>query len=363
MGLFDKIKDNAKTISMKAFETIEEEGAVEGVNNTVQPTKTNANTDSKTSPEPVKEVVNDTETDKVAVAEILAEVETTIETEPQPENEEIVTEVEDADIFEVANEALEEPPTTPEVVEKVELPKAIITKPDKPEKSVKTAVKEPVKLTVKQAPQNTTPANQEEYIPYYKKDMAKTSNGKRIIDVEKVLATGTNRDIKRQKVEDPEKRAILNRERNAIIELSNQRRLEGKIALYTTSHLNFKTRVFINRIEYSGTFGKNVLPIEQVAWIRLRHGGTGVMIETTEGKKVVMVIGQKDRLAFADAVMKMQSLIPKVRKLKDDKTVRLDLMDKLSEDVDDIERIASLYKRGLITKSEFELKKKQILDL
>jgi len=76
-----------------------------------------------------------------------------------------------------------------------------------------------------------------------------------------------------------------------------------------------------------------------------------------------MVINSKDRLSFADAVMKMQSLVPKVKKINDSRTVRLDVLDKVSEDVDDIERIASLYKRGLITKAEYELKKKQILDI
>jgi hypothetical protein len=39
------------------------------------------------------------------------------------------------------------------------------------------------------------------------------------------------------------------------------------------------------------------------------------------------------------------------------------VLDQVTEDVDDIERIAKLYKRGLITKAEYELKKKQILNI
>jgi len=374
MGLFDKIKDNAKTISIKAIESTreyeDEEPNASTKPITEAPTSVASNELAATT-KPAKPTIK-AAVEEVKVTEILADVEKTLESD-QPK---IVEEPsEDADIFEVAYEPTPEPATpiptpSPKPV-KIELPKPVITMPQKPtiEKTDKLVPKETFKLKIsEESVSEVTPQKekQDEYIPYYKMDMGKLTSSSRSIEVEKSLEPtkpGINDDIKPVKIIDPERRAILSRERTAIIELANQRRLEGKTALYTTSHLNFKTRVFINRIEYSGTFGKNILPIEQVAWIRLRHGGTGVMLETTKDKKVVMVVNPKDRLAFADAVMKMQSLIPKVRRLKDDKTVRLDVLDQVTEDVDDIERIAKLYKRGLITKAEYELKKKQILNI
>src|SRR5690606_18517694 len=120
---------------------------------------------------------------------------------------------------------------------------------------------------------------------------------------------------------------------------------------------------FINRIEYSGSFGKNILPLEQVAWIKLRYGGTGVIIETTEGKRVVMVVKPSDRLAFADAILKVQSMQPKKGKFRDTQTVRIDQLEKFGEGIDEIEKLAKLFDKGILSQEEFDKKKKQILGI
>ncbi len=209
------------------------------------------------------------------------------------------------------------------------------------------------------------------YVPSYKKDAAKEDDKKvEVKESKKSEAKSTPAakkvgivDITPGKFVDPTKKAIYARERAALNALASQRKLNGTVPLYIAAHMNFKTRVFINRIEYSGSFGKNVIPIEQVAWVKLRHGGTGVIIETTEGKRVVMVVKQADRLAFADAVLKVQAMQPKKGKFRDTKTVRIDELEKFGEGIDEIEKLAKLFDKGILSQEEFDLKKKQILGI
>lgn len=349
MGLFDKIKDNAKAISMMAIESTNEYADEDPKKPAPKPAVQSS---------PVAQKPNK----KVKPSESQTNVTSSNQTEPTTEAT-VPTEI---------NQSLPLPSEPDATQPFVETPVPAAPKPAAYEPNTQLPTNNPIEMASTQQTEHPKDTDPDEYVPYYKKENARPVATEREITVNKAPEPPKLRlseDIKAVKIDDPERRAIMSRERSAILELSNQRRLEGKTSLFTTSHLNFKTRVFINRIEYSGTFGKNVLPIEQVAWIRLRHGGTGVMIETTNGKKVVMVINPKDRLSFAAAVMKMQSLLPKVKKLHDkkllqeDRTVRLDVLDDVSLEADDIERIAKLYKRGLITKAEYELKKKQILDI
>jgi hypothetical protein len=305
MGLFDKIKDNAKTISMKAIDATREYVDEEPSQAVVKPAPA-ASVAAKTEKLPIK--------------------------------------------------SSETPP--------VALPKPVITKPETPKPVEPKAEKKTKQDTADDAPKPVSIPTDEPtgYVPSYKIDPKKAAAlaaAKRAEQPKPRLGT----EVKAARQEDPVKQAVLVREHSAALELANKRRLEGNVPLYTTTHLKFRARVFIDRVEYSGTFGKNVIPIDQIAWIRLRHGGTGLMLETNAGKKFVLVIHPKDRLAFAEAVMKMQSLQPKVKKMKDTKTVRLDILEKMTEDMDDLERIANLYKRGIITKQEFELKKQQILNI
>ncbi|MFZ1324002.1 MAG: SHOCT domain-containing protein [Candidatus Saccharimonadales bacterium] len=333
MGLFDKIKDNARDLSMKAIDATREYVDEEPAQGVIAPSAAPA---AVPKPAAKKTVPEAAEEEQVPVGKILSDVEEAFEAE-----------------------ALEVTAPEEELPAGIKLPEAVVTKPEKPASAAKPKQDEP--QTGEASNEDSGDDSEAEgYVPYYKQ---KPNSGKKPSEATKPPKPTANVDVKPQKVTDPEKRAMLSRERTAIIELANQRRMEGKTPLFTTSHLNFKIRVYVDRVEYSGTFGKTVLPVNQIAWIRLRHGGTGVILETVGEKKVVMVVSQRDRLALADAVMKMQALVPTVQKFKDNKTVRLDVLEKATEDVDDIERIAKLYKRGLITKEEFELKKKQILKI
>lgn len=341
MGLFDKIKDNAKTISMKAIEaTREYDEDYEQDAVAADAAKISSPQTAAAAPTTSTEI----ETVEEQFIEEAAPAETPAKAEPAPKTE-------------------EEKPAKAETIRKskvTEVPKAEHEKAEKEKRQEKA----------KQAAKERLAKS---YVPSYKSAGAKKSEGGKeekpakaktvkVTDAKAKKAVGII-DITPSKFQTPAKQAMYARERAAFTALASQRKLNGTVAIYTANHMNFKTRVFVDRIEYSGSFGKTVVPIEQVAWVKLRYGGTGVIIETVEGKRVVMVVKQADRLAFTDAVIKVQSMQPKKGKLKDTKTVRIDQLEKFGEGIDEIEKLAKLYDRGIITQEEFDAKKKKILGI
>lgn len=267
-----------------------------------------------------------------------------------------------------------EPATAPEP----EKTAPVVTEPTTPAPQPEEPTATPVPVTVEEpAKEPTTPESKPKpasptpeppkattipgYTPSYKTPPPAPEPAKKI---NKPQGRGVKViDVTPKKQGDPTKEAMYARERAALSALASQRRLNGTVALYVTQHLNFKTRVFIDRVEYSGSFGKNIIPIEQIAWVKLRHGGTGVILETSNSKKVVLVVKPTDRLEFADAVLKTQAMQPKRLKFKDTQTVRLDQLEKFSEGVDELEKLAKLLEKGILTQDEFDNKKKQILGL
>ncbi len=338
MGLFDKIKDNAKNISIKAIEATREYDEDYLAAQQAEPEATPA-------PIPADTPANDdTPAAAPADADSLGTEGLTYETD------------------EPADEPAKEPAPAPRKSRITEVPKEKVEPKTKTSshasaRSASSTQKPPVKP----------------YRPFYKtsiedkpEDKKSDTPGK---DSEDKKPAAKPRkpisviDITPKRTQHPLKGAIYARERAAITALASQRKLSGTVALYATNYMNFRTRVYINRIEYSGSFGKTKLPIEDVSWVKLRAGGTGVIIETTEGKRVVMVIKPQDRLAFADAVIKVQALQPKRAKFKDTQTVRIDELEKFSEGIDEIEKLAKLYDKGILSQEEFETKKKQILGI
>ena len=321
MGLFDKIKDNARDLSMKAIEATRE--YEEGY----EPKSLEPET-SPAGPAPMSDEVLDE-----AAEEINQEA-------AEPETP--------------ADEPAEEP-EKPRKSKVTEIPKAEHEK----------AVKEKKQAEAKQAAKERLAKS---YTPSYKAG----KSGKDSDKAEKKSKSDAKKprnipvgiiDITPGKFADPTKEALYARERAALNVIASQRKLEGAVPLYVATHMNFKTRVFVNRIEYSGSFGKTVLPIDKIAWVKLRATGTGVILETTEGKRIVMVVKPADRLAFADAILKVQTMQPKKGKFKDTKTVRIDELERFSEGVDEIERLAKLYDKGILSQEEFDAKKKQILGI
>jgi hypothetical protein len=317
MGLFDKIKDNAKNISMKSLEDPDADFALPEHASVAEPSEE----ENFPTPEGVITPNNQDESDQPIE-----------ETSPEPVKEDKTE----------TPESKPEPKPEPAVV------------PEKPKEE------KPKEVKTSSSVNNT-------HQPYYKSTVVKVVDKSKVEDVRKPSSPARRSphviDITPQKIQDPVKKEMFARERAAMSALASQRKLNGSVALYATNHLNFKTRVFIDRIEYSGSFGKNVLPIETVAWVKLRAGGTGIIIETTNGKRVVMVVKPKDRLDFADSVMKVQELQPKRVKFKDTQTVRIDQLEQFTDDFEELEKLAKLRDRGIVTNEEFETKKKKILGI
>lgn len=353
MGLFDKIKDNAKTISMKAIEaTREYDEDYPQTSEVVTPAASTDTAGAATIEQPKIEAPLTEPTVSLMEEEITFLDEQPVEPTPKAETA--------------------EPQSEPEPETKPAPRKSKVTEVSKTEHE--QLEKEKRQEKAKQAAKERLAKS---YVPSYKNTSPKEATEEKVEvkKSEKSVAVPKSSALpKRTKSQDivditpgvfidPTKKAIYARERAALNALASQRKLNGSVPLYTASHMNFKTRVFINRIEYSGSFGKNVIPIEQVTWVKLRHEGTGVIIETTEGKRVVMVVKPSDRLAFADAILKVQALQPKKGKFKDTKTVRIDELEKFGDGVDEIEKLAKLFDKGILSQEEFDTKKKQILGI
>ncbi len=368
MGLFDKIKDNAKTISMKALEgTREYEDYYEGpapapkVTKTATPRQAEA---SKPKEAPAVEgKPTKTSGETVVVSPSVSSEAKREEKKPEIESVAKTTEADKTEKAEIEKEDSETPAKSSAVKkEPVEEPKKEEPKPA----TRKSKITEVSKAEIEKSKAKTAAKERlaKSYIPSYKKLASKENNESgEPVGVRKSKSNINIVDVAPKNYVPPAQRSLYARERAALSAIASQRKLNGTVPLYSTAHMSFKTRVFIDRIEYSGSFGKTTVPIDQVAWVKLRASGTGIIIETNESKKIVMVVKPADRLSFADAVMRTQLLQPKKSRFKDTKTIRIDQLDQFNEGVDEIEKLARLHDKGILTQEEFETKKKQILGI
>lgn len=342
MGLFDKIKDNAKTISIRA---LEDEVDTRSVKSTtlIKPDPTAIK--SSLPAEDNDAISADNIDDKKSVDEV-----TTPKSETTPDKSGSQT----VGVKETA-------PTRKSKVTEMSKAEHARQKKEKEREKAKQEAKERLAKS---------------YVPSYKSATSKSQSEKStsnqaIKDNEsKITKTPARRsqqvdiiDVMSSRPSASKSSLTFARERAAMSVLASQRKLNGTVAIYTSSHMNFRVKVYVDRIEYSGSFGKNILPISKVAWVKLRHKGTGVVIETVDNKKVVMVVKPVDRLDFTDAIFKAQAIQPKRKKFKDTQTVRIDQLDQLSEGLDELEKLAKLLDKGILTRDEFDSKKKQILGL
>jgi len=347
MGLFDKIKDNARNISIKALEdadsyekdnqfeyqkpeqdTVASPVTPEGI--IISPTIASNTTDDDTSD--IDESVIDTDSVEMDTSDNVA-----IDAEKAEKKE-------------------------PRKSKVTEISKAEHEKAEKEKRQTKAKQEAKERLAKSYVPSYKSKSTSTDKADKEKAKEPNDTNTKTTKPIVRKKSIGII-DVAPNKFQTPTKSAVYTRERVAMNIIASQRKLNGTVPLYTASHMSFKTRVFIDRIEYSGSFGKTAVPINKVAWVKLRFVGTGVIIETTEGKRIVMAVKPSDRLSFADAILRVQSLQPKKAKFKDNKTVRIDQLEKISEGVDEIEKLAKLYDKGILTQEEFETKKKQILGL
>lgn len=405
MGLFDKIKDNAKTISLKALEEIPRDDQtavpVRKTSRTVPQLAGNTYRPShdeeaepvtvRTTDKPVvastghTPTAADMYTDKAAViapadsdappsslddavmadlddldrqAESAASQFLDIEPEPTPKAKtETPPEPAEKPAEAVKHDVKIEPTPEPEPAVKTEPPKA--SAPDTTEEAAKSRTTPKIvskpKSTSTPPPTGHTPRLVGGRGPNLAPTPAPAPAAQpKHFDVQ---TTASQRDPERAK------KLLYARERAAIATLAAQKRMNGAVPFYTSTYLNFKIRVFIDRVEYIGSFGKNVIPMDTVAWVKLRAGGTGMIIETKDTRRIVMVVKPKDRIDLAEAIIKVQEMQPKRVKKVEDKSLRIDYLDKVSTGIEELEKLAILQEKGIITKEEFEAKKKQILDL
>lgn len=353
MGLFDKIKDNAKNISVRAIEATRE------YEEDYEPQQQTAGS----TIEPAAAVAADPPAaDDAAVSNPAADEDVEFLIDESSDN--APTEEKSADDKAADKTSEDKPANRKSKVTEISKEEHEKAEKEKRQEKTKKAAKERLAKSYtpsyKKSDDKEADKTSEKSDAKDKKDSAKTDKPAK--KASKSVPIGIV-DITPKKMPDPLKGAIYARERAALSALASQRKLNGTVALYVAKHMNFKTAVYINRVEYSGSFGKTVLPIDNIAWIKVRHGGTGVILETAEGKRVVMVVKQNDRLPFVDAVMKVQAMQPKRAKFKDTQTVRIDKLEQFGEGIDEIEKLANLYDKGILSHDEFEAKKKQILGL
>lgn len=349
MGLFDKIKDNAKSISIKAIDGTRDDYEYDDRFDDYQA--------DQTQPQQITPTTTTVLEDNVEGEDFVEtiELEKKKAEEEKPKTDEKAEEPEKEDDKEKESK---EDTKTARKSKVTEISKADHEKAEKEKRQDKAKQAAKERLAKTYVPSYKSPAGS----AAKKAPAAAAKATTPVKPVARVKSIGII-DVTPNKFQTPAKGTVYARERVALSVIASQRKLNGTVPLYTSAHMNFKTRVYIDRVEYSGSFGKSVLPINQITWIKLRHSGTGVILETTDNKKVVMVVKPADRLAFADAVLKVQALQPKRGKFKDTQTVRIDQLERFGQGVDEIEQLAKLYDKGILSQEEFDAKKKQILGI
>jgi len=157
------------------------------------------------------------------------------------------------------------------------------------------------------------------------------------------------------------KETTSRRSGETLASLAAQLQMSGTEPIFSTEHMNFRTKVYINRIEYMGSFGKIVIPVNKVGWIKIRVAGTGIIVETTTNKRVVMIVKPKDRIRLCDAIMRVQEINIERGKVAAVRGTSGADLERLSVSIDELEKLAKLKDKGIITEKEFLAKKRQLL--
>lgn len=118
--------------------------------------------------------------------------------------------------------------------------------------------------------------------------------------------------------------------------------------LFKTSYLGSTVKVFPTHLEWSMLFKKQSVPINQIASIELGVPMYAqVVIETTGGKKFKVPVGLGEKNKLRDAIYQAQNPTQTAPGQQ--------------SSVNDLEKLAELKEKGVITQEEFEAKKKQLL--
>jgi len=319
MGLFDKIKDNAKSVSLKTLDEAENSGSVDE-----KPKASDDNT-------PV--------TPHTAAARTTPEQKVHTEKHSAPSQEHPQDHATDrARVQDEPSRAPVRNGSSFDVTKKVDRPKA----DDKPA-AAPTPAPAPVYVAAPRPAPEPKPAEVEPEEPL---DAAADE-----VDDE---------DEEEVELEDA-KETTSRRSGDTLASLAAQLQMTGTEPIFGTEHMNFRTKVYINRIEYMGSFGKIVIPVNKVGWIKIRVAGTGIIVETTNNKRVVMIVKPKDRIRLCDAIMRVQEINIERGKTAGVRGTRGADLERLSVSIEELEKLAKLKDKGIITEREFLAKKKQLL--
>lgn len=119
--------------------------------------------------------------------------------------------------------------------------------------------------------------------------------------------------------------------------------------LFETSYVGFWIKVFLNRVEFKAGVGSQSIPINQIASVQLPMMGIWkITLETTGGKKYAVPTSKKKEIqkAIYDAQAKFSGN-----------------GHQQTSGADEITKLNDLKEKGIITESEFNQKKKQILGI
>jgi hypothetical protein len=119
--------------------------------------------------------------------------------------------------------------------------------------------------------------------------------------------------------------------------------------LFKNSYLGFWVKVYNNRVEFKSGVGSKSIPINEIASIQVPMMGMwNITLETTGGKKYSIPTNKKKEVqkAIYDAQASLAGGI----------TTK-------TTSADEIAKYNDLKEKGVITKEEFEQKKKQLLGL
>lgn len=121
--------------------------------------------------------------------------------------------------------------------------------------------------------------------------------------------------------------------------------------IYKTSYLGSKVTVYQNRVVWKKLIQQITIPIDRIASIDTKIPlYAGVVIETTGGKKYKIPVQPFAKSKLEEAIYQAQSSNAQGTETK-------------SSNLDDLEKLAELKDKGIVTQEEFDIKKKELLDI
>ena len=121
--------------------------------------------------------------------------------------------------------------------------------------------------------------------------------------------------------------------------------------IFNVGTLGFRVIVYSNRIEYKPIFGKKIIPLNKINDIEIPPvwGTSWVNIVLNSGEKIQITVGTNNVKKFISVV---SDLLEKNKNVSSISTNALD----------ELEKLAKLKDKGVVTQKEFNLKKKQLLN-